>query len=46
MGNQTNVMSLEYDNQFVADYFRDILTSELPDIVHFFILGVSVLTYS
>jgi glycosyltransferase involved in cell wall biosynthesis len=39
MGNQTNVMSLEYDNQFVAGYFRDILISELPDIVHFFHFG-------
>lgn len=39
MGKQKNVMVLEYDNQFVANYFRNVLAAEQPDIIHFFHFG-------
>lgn len=36
MGEQTNVLEIEYNNLFFAGYFREFLKSWKPDVVHFF----------
>ena len=36
MGRQKNIFELEYNNLFFADYLRNHLQKESPDIVHFF----------
>ncbi len=39
MGDQSNIMEMEYNNHLLASYFRDFLRRERPDIVHFFHLS-------
>jgi len=39
MGGQTNIMEAEYNNRFVAAYFRKLLSRFRPQIVHFFHLA-------
>lgn len=36
IGEQSNLMALEYDNKFVGSYFKKVLSLERPDAVHFF----------
>lgn len=36
MGDQSNVLEIEYNNKFFASHFRKFLLTEKPDIVHFF----------
>lgn len=36
MGEQTNIMELQYTNHLLAAYFKKFLMDEKPDIVHFF----------
>jgi len=36
MGNQTSLLEIDYDNHLAAQYFRQILDSFNPDVVHFF----------
>jgi glycosyltransferase involved in cell wall biosynthesis len=39
MGNQTNVMELEYNNHLFGRFFQDYLRRHSPDLVHFFHLA-------
>ncbi len=39
MGDQTSLMEIGYDNHLAAHYFRQILDSFQPDVVHFFHLS-------
>ncbi len=39
MGDQSNVMELEYNNHLFGEYFRGYLEREIPDVVHFFHLS-------
>jgi glycosyltransferase involved in cell wall biosynthesis len=36
MGDQTSLLEIDYDNHLAAQYFRQILNSFSPDVVHFF----------
>ncbi len=36
MGSQTNIMEAQYNNRFMANYFKKYLQKLKPDIVHFF----------
>jgi glycosyltransferase involved in cell wall biosynthesis len=39
MGRERDVLKMEYDNRFVAEWFRGYLERVRPDIVHFFHLA-------
>ena len=39
LGNQTVITEIEYNNQFVADYFCRIIEEINPDLIHFFHLS-------
>jgi glycosyltransferase involved in cell wall biosynthesis len=39
MGNQTNIHELEYNNLLFGSFFKNYLTREKPDVVHFFHLA-------
>jgi len=39
MGGQQDIMEAEYDNTFVAGWFRDLVARLKPDFVHFFHLS-------
>jgi glycosyltransferase involved in cell wall biosynthesis len=39
MGDQKNVMEMEYDNRLLGTYFKEYLARERPDLVHFFHLS-------
>jgi glycosyltransferase involved in cell wall biosynthesis len=39
MGDQTSLIEIDYDNHLAAQYFRQILDTFKPDVVHFFHLN-------
>jgi len=39
MGDQSNVLEMEYNNKLFGSYFREFLKYEKPDLVHFFHLS-------
>ena len=39
MGTQSNIQELEYNNKLFGSFFKNFLTREKPDIVHFFHLS-------